>query len=59
MASGVGPVTYGTSGTAEIGFGLFDHLCFLTFTTGRGVTLIYSDLSVRASGFNLPAQLCL
>lgn len=37
MAAGVGPVTYGTSGTAEIGFALFDHLCFLTFMTGRGL----------------------
>lgn len=40
MAAGVGPVTYGTSCTAEIGFRLFDRLCFLTFTgTGRRVAL--------------------
>lgn len=28
MAAGVGLVTYGTSGTSEIGFGQFDHLIF-------------------------------
>lgn len=54
MAAGVGPVTYGTSGTAEIGFRLFDRLCLLTFTAaGRRVALG----SVRARGFKLPAQL--